>query len=102
MLPTATVSATAFSVAERSKSTLRGACETALRRLGFDLVRRSFYSPLPDAEHLGDEHWRRASALHGVPLELDRAVALLRELEPYLREAAPVLVGEHRFALDNA
>lgn len=63
-----------------------------LDRAGYDLVRRSFDSPLPDVGELPAGLWDGPSALPGVDLRVDDAVALLAgPLAPYLAQFRPPL-----------
>lgn len=70
------------------------------RRLGlhvglarnWDLVPRSFYSPIPRLEELSDADWERRSPLRGIELDLDPQLALLEgELSAPLAEIARLL-----------
>lgn len=72
-----------------------------MHRLGFELVRRTFYSPLPDRHNLADGFWTTPSALTGVALDTAQALSLLRELSPYFPEFQRVLIDERGFRLDN-
>jgi hypothetical protein len=72
-----------------------------MRRLGFELVRRTFYSPLPDRHNLADTFWTTPSALTGVGLDSEQPLSLLRELSPYFPEFQRVLIDERGFRLDN-
>lgn len=61
-----------------------------LRRAGFDLEVRSFYSPIPDVEALPDEIWQRRSSLPGVDFSLEHQIRYVeRELAPYASEFTP-------------
>src|SRR5437667_29896 len=55
----------------------------ALRRyagsLGFDLVRRGFYSPLPAVSELPPEVWTRRSALEGIHFESAEQLRFVRD-----------------------
>jgi hypothetical protein len=54
---------------------------------GYDVVRRDYYSPVPDLGLLPADIWERRSALGGIDLRLDRAIALVEdELAPYVAE----------------
>jgi hypothetical protein len=72
-----------------------------MRGLGFELVRRTFYSPLPDRDKLADNFWTTPSPLTGVALNTECALSLLRELSRYLPEFQRVLIDEKGFRLDN-
>jgi hypothetical protein len=75
--------------------------DATARRLGFDLVRRSFYSPLPDRHSLPDSLWRDPSPLPGVELGLARAMSLLENLAPHLAEFQRTVIEQKGFPLDN-
>jgi hypothetical protein len=65
--------------------------ERLARRAGFELVKRHFYSPLPDLELL-EEVWERPAPMLGVDLGMERARRLMEEeLAPYLAEFRPPL-----------
>jgi hypothetical protein len=74
-------------------------------RTGYDLVKRHFYSPLPDLAHLPSDLWERPSALLGVDLRLDAALALLEgPLAPFLDEFRPSVqprAARNRFYIEN-
>lgn len=58
--------------------------------LGFDLVKRSFYSPIPDWRAMPDEVWTRRSTLAGIDWDLEAQLTFLEhELAPYLTEFRP-------------
>jgi hypothetical protein len=64
----------------------RRAAIEGLRRSGYDVVVRSFDSPLPDLAAIPEETWR-PSALVGVDLRLPAAWALLEdELAPFIAD----------------
>jgi predicted O-methyltransferase YrrM len=74
-------------------------------RLGFDMVYRNYYSPIPQPAELPEDVWEREDPLNGIPMS---AAAQLRyaeeELAPFLSEFAPPLrAGEapNGFYLDN-
>jgi hypothetical protein len=69
---------------------LRTALKRSAEALGFDLVKRSFYSPIPDWRSLPESTWAQRSPLRGVAFDLDAQMAFLeRDLAPYLGEFAP-------------
>lgn len=74
--------------------------------MGYDVVRRHFYSPIPDLESLPPEVWERESDLAGVRLDAEAGLGLLRgDLAPFLAEFAPSAqpAGDpDEFYLDNA
>jgi hypothetical protein len=58
--------------------------------LGFDLVKRSFYSPVPDWKAMPDEVWTRRSAMRGIAWDLEAQLAFLeRDLAPFVAEFTP-------------
>jgi len=89
------------SLADRSKRVARDLTDAASRRLGFEVVRRSFYSPLPDRERLPAALWSGPGELPGVELNVDGGRALLREMAPFLAEFTPAVAQASNFRLDN-
>jgi hypothetical protein len=73
--------------------------------LGYELVKRHFYSPIPDIENLATEIFTRKSALAGVGFDPAGGLTFLkRELAPYIPEYQPPLreTGDpRRFYLGN-
>jgi hypothetical protein len=62
----------------------------ARRRLGLDVVRADFYSPIVDLEALPAGHWDRADPMPGLELDLERQLRLIDErLRPFLDEFRP-------------
>lgn len=58
--------------------------------LGFDLVKRSFYSPIPDWRAMPDEVWTRRSALEGIAWDLEAQVRFVQaDLAPFTAEFTP-------------
>lgn len=69
---------------------LRTVLKRSAEALGFDLVKRSFYSPVPDWRAMPDEVWTRRSDLGGIGWDLDAQVRMLEEdLGPYFAEFSP-------------
>ncbi len=74
-------------------------------RGGFDIVRRDYYSPVPDLSKLPLDIWTRRSRLDGVDLHADAGIELVeRELRGFIAELevpadGPVPPGE--FFLHN-
>jgi hypothetical protein len=87
------------------QTTASRAVKAAVRRLGFDLLRRHYYSPIPNLAELPPEVWTRESELRGLDFDLEAMLAYLdRELGPYLDEYKPPTAptGDSRdFYLDN-
>jgi hypothetical protein len=48
-------------------------------RDGFDVVRRDYYSPVPDLRRLPEDVWARRSALGGLNLDPDAAMAFVEQ-----------------------
>ena len=84
---------------------LRRTLKVAARALGFDLVKRHFYSPVPDFAGLSDGFWERRSSLTGVRFEPDAQLRFVEErLAPYVAEFTPPLhydPSRRGFYLDN-
>jgi Methyltransferase domain len=53
----------------------------------FDIVRRDYYSPIPDLSTLPADIWLRRSEMHGVDLDPDAGIVFVeRELAPFVAE----------------
>ena len=66
------------------------AARAAGRRLGFDVVRADYYSPVPDLAALPAGTWTDAAPMPGVDLRIDASLHFLqRELAPFIAEYAP-------------
>lgn len=62
----------------------------AARRIGFDIVRADFYSPIPDLASLPTGHWAQPALMPGVDLRLRESLELLTgRLAPHIAEYAP-------------
>jgi hypothetical protein len=60
------------------------------RRLGYDLVRRHYYSPIPDLDRLPPETWTREDPLAGVRFDVEDGLRFVREeLADYIAEYTP-------------
>lgn len=69
---------------------LRSLLKQGAGRLGFDMVNRHFYSPIPDVAALPDRFWERRSALGGLAWDPDAQLAFVREhLAAYVEEFTP-------------
>jgi hypothetical protein len=79
--------------------------KSAVRRLGFDLVRRHYYSPIPDVAELPSDIWSRESDIRGVDFDIAKGLEFVqRELSPFLAEYSPPAepTGDPRqFYLEN-
>jgi methyltransferase family protein len=61
-------------------------------RLGYDIVSRNYYSPIPDLRRLPESVWSEPSALEGISLDLELQMAVLeRDLAPFVAEFGPPL-----------
>ncbi len=83
---------------------LRRALKTSTRWLGFDLVKRHFYSPVPDFDNIPDGYWERRSELGGLDFDTGRQLEFIeRELVPHLADFNPPRDRgpEAGFYLDN-
>lgn len=70
--------------------------------LGFDLVRRTPYSPVPDVPGPEAAAWSRPSALAGWSLDLERQLTRVEErLAPWFAEIAPPRIPPFGVKLDN-
>jgi len=76
-----------------------------LRKRDYDVVARTYYSPIPDLAAVPDAAWGRRSALRGIALDATRAFAFAEaQLAPYVDEWDPPLEGrldEPRFFVRN-
>lgn len=71
-------------------SGLRSVLKQGAGALGFDLVKRSFYSPLPDWRRLPESTWSTPSSMRGVTFDVEAQLAhLTADLAPYLAEFTP-------------
>jgi predicted O-methyltransferase YrrM len=68
----------------------RDAAKSVARRLGYDLVKRHFYSPVPDLDSLPEDFWSRRSKLSGLRMDSDSQLGLIEgALQPFLSEFNP-------------
>ena len=66
------------------------AAKGVARRLGVDVIRRHYYSPIPDVPRLPHEVWTRESELRGVKLDLEAGLEFVqRRLACALAEYTP-------------
>jgi hypothetical protein len=66
------------------------ALERYARGRGYDLVRRGFYSPIPDPAELPPETWTRRSRLEGIAFDTDaQARFVVDRIGPHMREFDP-------------
>ncbi len=66
------------------------AAQRASRTVGYELLERHFYNPLPDLDNLPARLWAGAWDLPGVDLRVDEAVRFLdEELRPHIRDFTP-------------
>jgi hypothetical protein len=62
--------------------------------LGYEMVKKHFYSPIPDLERLPDKIWTSKSDLSGIRFDIDAGLSFLqRELGPYISEYRPPLTS---------
>lgn len=82
------------------------ALDRAARRLGYDLVLRTPYSPIPDMDALGPEVWERESPMRGIAFDLPAQMAWAEErLAPWVAEFDAPRHGDWSaptFFLENA
>ena len=71
--------------AVRAYRMLRGGAS----RVGFQVVLKTFYSPIPDLAQLPDDIFDRAAELPGLKFDLDEQLARLAELRTALADFAP-------------
>ncbi len=74
-------------------------------RAGFDLVLKTFYSPIPDLEHLPADFFERAAPLPGINLRLDRQLGFVAgQLAGPMAEFRPPTspeAGRYRYTTAN-
>ncbi len=74
-------------------------------RAGFDLVLKTFYSPIPDLEHLPADFFERAAPLPGIDLRLDRQLEfVVGQLAGPMAEFRPPTspkAGRYRYTTAN-
>jgi hypothetical protein len=79
--------------------------EPVANRLGFDLLEKHYYSPVPDVASITPAVWDGPSALAGLEFDPRSQLEFLeRELAPYLSEFAPLRASNGKsgeFYLDN-
>ncbi len=77
------------------------------QKFGFHLIRRHYYSPVPDAADLDSGYWDEVSGMPGVDLGLDRGLAFLEGVVPLhiagFRDRFPLhqTVGEDFFLING-
>ena len=72
------------------RRTARTGTYALARALGYEIVRRHFYSPVPDLDSLSPEVWTRRSELRGVSFDVDAGLRFLRaELGELIAEYRP-------------
>lgn len=73
-----------------AKQAVIRAAQRASRTVGYELLERHFYDPLPDLDNLPASLWAGPSDLPGVDLRVDEAVRFLdEELRLHIRDFAP-------------
>jgi Methyltransferase domain len=88
----------------KAKSGAIRVLSTMLRPLDIDIELQHFYSPIPRRGSLPDSFWASRSELPGIDWDIDRQLANVAELEPFLAEFAPPRepsARRHEFFLDN-
>lgn len=78
-----------LNVRGRASRGAAGIVRRAARVGGFDLLRRNFYSPLPQLEELPPDTFQRRLPMPGITWDMDRYESLLRDLAPFLTEFSP-------------
>lgn len=63
----------------RIRSGVVRALSRPVRRAGFDLELRSFYSPIPDTDSIAEERWDRRSGMPGIEFDLERQFAYVED-----------------------
>jgi hypothetical protein len=76
-----------------------------LEMTGYDVVRRHYYSPVPDVKRLAEEAWSVRSDLRGVKFDIAAGLRFLQEeLAPFIAEYRPPLTSgsdPRQFYLEN-
>jgi hypothetical protein len=60
-------------------------------RQGVHVTQNAFFSPIPDTQALDDSLWARRSELHGVDMNAEGQLALLREVFPRYQDACAAI-----------
>ena len=70
---------------------------------GFDILRMSYSSPVPDVRTLSPAHWAEAKPMPGIDFRMEVQRGLLAELQPYFKDFYGLLDENdiNGFALDN-
>lgn len=80
--------------------------KAGIQALGFDLLRRHYYSPVPNLAELPANTWTRKSPLRGLQFDVPAGLAFVEsQLAAHISEYAPPLAptGEPRdFYMDNS
>jgi hypothetical protein len=88
----------------RAKSGAIRVLSRALRPLDIDIELQHFYSPIPRRGDLPDSFWSSHSEMVGIEWDLDRQLANVAELEPFLAEFHPPrgpTGRRHEFFIEN-
>src|SRR4249920_3194915 len=86
------------------RNRLRRALRRPARRLGIELVERTFYSPIPDVTTLPDSQWAGPRPHPGVDLRTEEQLRYLeQDLAPHVAEFDPPrqAAAEGDFFLEN-
>lgn len=70
---------------------LKSALQRTTGTLGFDAVRRDFYSPIPDWRAEPESRWSEPSALRGIGFDIDAQLEELERLARWFPEFSPPL-----------
>lgn len=76
-------------VRRRARNGVGGILRRAVNLGGFDLLRRNFYSPLPQWEQLSEETFGRRNPCHGIVWDTEAHQSFLKDLAPFLSEFEP-------------
>ncbi len=76
--------------ARRLRRTALASLSRAFSARGYELIRRDFYSPLPDVERLASTHWDEPIRMPGIVFDVEAQFRFLEsDLVPFLSEFQP-------------
>ena len=94
-----------FARAALNKNALR-ISRTLEKHAGYHLIRRHYYSPVPDPDDIPEGYWDQKFSMPGVDMGYERSLAFLRDVVPqhieaFRREFPLHRKPEHQFFLIN-
>jgi hypothetical protein len=87
---------------ERLNPVAHNLLRRAAHRVGLDVVRANYYSPVVDARELPAESWDSPAPMPGLRLDLDAQLKMIdQRLSPFIAEFRPPVEQQAGFWLDN-